>query len=558
MPYDVLIYAAYKYNKSQKRKAKQAAKKAENARQQAFLDLLDSSNTTNLSESDAEVLTSNEKIEYGSDKDAYLGPPFGTSDDYIEILIHDTQNNLLETGVVDNTDYIYDEEEGGIRIKTGTILRKMGYDRGRFNVLYNFLRKMAGSPQTLVTDVDGQVYNGEVNENEIGNSLFIKEDKYNVHEISDSRTELRLITQNIRDEDYLRRFYKLGSKQTKYQADETPISNIEFVGTAEEKETSKQIRFIPVTGMNEGRFMESMKGGMLTIPNFFVTRKIETPIATSGQDLGYEDYEIFGGDEQRASFRIVELIVGAPKQNNGNQYGDRYLGIQHRYFEGFRKDDVITNPVTGEQSTGTKEDAKALRDIGITTDKYLDEYTDPDYKVKSDYGLQGRIENIVALEEPIFNTVIFNRSEGVATVDLESNSTFFTDSSVTYTWEFFGWDVDRNRNMFNTTTSFNLNILKRKYKPNGGDNNGDISIDSVPDNNLYATEDSSGNGLKASITLNPADRNVDTFPPNARPGARVRVSCHSGGCKVGCQLTVKDNATQRTEVTAIPNIFRTS
>ena len=217
----------------------------------------------------------------------------------------------------------------------------------------------------------------------------------------------------------------------------------------------------------------------------------------------------------------------------------------------------VYNPVTGEQSTGTKEDAKALRDIGITTDKYLDEYTDPDYKVKSDYGLQGRIENIVALEEPIFNTVIFNRSEGVATVDLESNSTFFTDSSVTYTWEFFGWDVDRNRNMFNTTTSFNLNILKRKYKPNGGDNKGDISIDSVPDNNLYATEDSSGNGLKASITLNPADRNVDTFPPNARPGARVRVSCYSGGCKVGCQLTVKDNATQRTEVTAIPNIFRT-
>ena len=273
MPYDVLIYAAYKYNKSQKRKAKQAAKKAENKRQQAFLDLLNSSNTTNLSESDAEVLTSNEKIEYGSDKDAYLGPPFGTSDDYIEILIHDTQNNLLETGVVDNTDYIYDEEEGGIRIKTGTILRKMGYDRGRFNVLYNFLRKMAGSPQTLVTDVDGQVYNGEVNENEIGNSLFIKEDKYNVHEISDSRTELRLITQNIRDEDYLRRFYKLGSKQTKYQADETPISNIEFVGTAEEKETSKQIRFIPVTGMNEGRFMESMKGGMLTIPIFLLQEK---------------------------------------------------------------------------------------------------------------------------------------------------------------------------------------------------------------------------------------------------------------------------------------------
>ena len=38
MPY----YILYQYSKSQKRKAKQAAKKAENKRQQSFLDLLDS------------------------------------------------------------------------------------------------------------------------------------------------------------------------------------------------------------------------------------------------------------------------------------------------------------------------------------------------------------------------------------------------------------------------------------------------------------------------------------------------------------------------------------
>ena len=130
MPINILTYAAYKQMQSKKRKAKQYDEKVKAMReaetQQEFLDLLFSSNTTNLSESDAEVLISNEKIEYGSDKDAYLGPPFGTSDDYIEVLIYDTQNNLLETGVVERTDYLYDEEEGGIRIKTGTILRKWG------------------------------------------------------------------------------------------------------------------------------------------------------------------------------------------------------------------------------------------------------------------------------------------------------------------------------------------------------------------------------------------------------------------------------------------------
>tara|TARA_R110002051_G_C8608225_1_gene481466 strand:+ start:6 stop:893 length:888 start_codon:yes stop_codon:yes gene_type:complete len=293
------------------------------------------------------------------------------------------------------------------------------------------------------------------------------------------------------------------------------------------------------------------------IPNFFVTKKIEMPIATGGDALGLEDYEIFGTNEQRASFRVAELIVGSSKQNNANQYGDRYLGTHHTYFQGMSKDDIIVNPVTGEQMpSDEKKDHLGLHNIGLSSDRYLEAYDM--HNIKTSLGRNGRIDNIVAIEEPIFNRLFFNLSSGAVTIDLESNSVFETDSTVTYTWEFFGWDQDRERNWLNQTVAWNLFELKRKYKPNGDNNSGDISIDAVAGNALYATEDSTGNGLRGSLTLDPGDRDVTIYAPDTRPGARIRVTCHSKNCTVGCQLTIKDNTSNRTSVTALPNIFRTN
>ena len=45
-----------------------------------------------------------------------------------------------------------DDVEVGIKLKTGTILRKLGYDRGRYIVKYNFLRKIAGSYENILVD----------------------------------------------------------------------------------------------------------------------------------------------------------------------------------------------------------------------------------------------------------------------------------------------------------------------------------------------------------------------------------------------------------------------
>ena len=166
--------------------------------------------SSRLNEIDREILIGNEPFNYNSIENTYFGGYFGNnSEDYVEVMIYDTNDNLLETSVADSEDYYYDSEKGGVKLKTGTILRKLGYDRGRFKVTYNFLRKIAGSYQTVVTDQGGNIFNGDVDVNEIDKTLFIKEDKYITHQISPSRNEIRLVTQNIRDEKYIRDFYRL-------------------------------------------------------------------------------------------------------------------------------------------------------------------------------------------------------------------------------------------------------------------------------------------------------------------------------------------------------------
>ena len=80
-----------------------------------------------LAEKDEQLLNSNQVINLSSDEYAYLGGEFGTnSNDYVEVLIYSGEN-LLETAVVETTDYIANPTDNilsDIRLKTGTILRK--------------------------------------------------------------------------------------------------------------------------------------------------------------------------------------------------------------------------------------------------------------------------------------------------------------------------------------------------------------------------------------------------------------------------------------------------
>ena len=65
---------------------------------------------TTLNKKDRELLISNETIDYEAPEYSYLGGSFGTnSKDYVEVLIYDTNYNFLESGIVDESDYYYDE-----------------------------------------------------------------------------------------------------------------------------------------------------------------------------------------------------------------------------------------------------------------------------------------------------------------------------------------------------------------------------------------------------------------------------------------------------------------
>ena len=110
---------------------------------------------------------------------AYLGGDFSTNpNDYVEILIYDTNNNFLESSTVDESDY-KSNPETGLKINTGTVLRKLGYDRGRYVVKYNFFRRAAGSNETVLVNTDGTIYTGEP----IINSDGVLSDLETIHEI---------------------------------------------------------------------------------------------------------------------------------------------------------------------------------------------------------------------------------------------------------------------------------------------------------------------------------------------------------------------------------------
>ena len=252
-----------------------------------------------LNQKDLQILQTGLDIDFNSHEYSYLDGAFGENpNDYIEVLIHDEQENFLESGIVEKENY--EIRPLGVKLKTGTILRKFGYDRGRYVVKYNFFRKTAGSYENLLVDENQIPFSGESNINEQtgkitdenGRELFIKENKYLIHEISPSRTELSLTAQNIRGRQYVSEFFNL-------QRGKKVISSMlgnEFVrdpaqffvpegGTEELTNTNKIKLSIPTT--------TNMVGGYIYFNNAYVGEVKEIEEITDDDLLGeeYLDYQ---------------------------------------------------------------------------------------------------------------------------------------------------------------------------------------------------------------------------------------------------------------------------
>jgi hypothetical protein len=231
-----------------------------------------------LNQKDTEILFKNQSVnlDFGSSKD-----------DYVEVFLYDTNDNLLETNIVEESDYRIDSD--GVKLKTGTILRKMGFDRGRYRVKYNFLRKTAGSYETVLVDEDNKIYNGPFHVMDNGNimkgaehtdgaeRLLLKENKYLVQQISPTRTEVRVISQNIDDEKYKNDLFFSGKQRRKEKVD----LNLRFINrnsTTDESELEKSVVLRASSNVPQ-----SYLGGLIYLNNAFIEEKIfaEPPLDPS-------------------------------------------------------------------------------------------------------------------------------------------------------------------------------------------------------------------------------------------------------------------------------------
>ena len=338
-----------------------------------------------LNQKDREILLNNTTTDLG----------FGTnSQDYVQALLYDTNDNLIETSVVESSDYSI--EDGSVKLKTGTIIRKMGFDRGRYRVKYNFLRRKAGSHEVVLVDGNNQIYDGSYHVMENGHimkgeehsdgseRLYIKENKYLIHEISPSRNEVRVIPQNIDDKKYIDDLFYSGKQRKRTNAD----FSVKFI-TANPGGTT-EVLTDSITLEADKDVPLDIKGGLVYIENALIKSKIFEEPETS--TLTQPENEIIG-DTLLARWIVSDTSLA--RKTGGNIFA---VNESWNQFSGPQQDDP----------TSIEELIKSY------------ESNDPNNRV-------------IPFDSPIF--------AGESTIKLKSVSTKPSDAiGVQYTWTISGRD----------------------------------------------------------------------------------------------------------------------
>lgn len=207
--------------------------------------------------------------------------PFGESPtDVIEFHLYDTSDNYIASGKLPHP--------LPPKLDVGSHVRSLGYERGTYKIVYNFLRELGGSDKFILVykndrsiyqsddphwvDTNGKIYAGTVEEplkDENNNfiELLIQEDKFWLQEISPSRTEIRLRPNpGINDPDFHEQFRLICYTCLAYSI-VNGTSYLTFDDTG---------KVVTLHSPGDIQLNNSMVGGTLKIRNAFVIDKDES------------------------------------------------------------------------------------------------------------------------------------------------------------------------------------------------------------------------------------------------------------------------------------------
>ena len=214
--------------------------------------------------------------------------------DFLMLHVYDTNGNLIVTKVLGLNEVSFENDGDFIDINVGQHLRDLGFSEGEYDVVYKFLRRLAGRERTVFVDANGNIFNGEVRRKAVGSEIkffkggnedkdtslqeevFIKEYKYPLVETSPDRTEFILeLDENVKAGEYRNDFIEMGE-----MIEYTPISK-DNMGLVKFDSKKPHILEFDIDPQDRG-FTQNMVGGQIVIPNMY---KITGEEDTTNEDV---------------------------------------------------------------------------------------------------------------------------------------------------------------------------------------------------------------------------------------------------------------------------------
>ena len=214
--------------------------------------------------------------------------------DFLMLHVYDTNGNLIVTKVLGLNEVSFEIDGDFIDINVGQHLRDLGFSEGEYDVVYKFLRRLAGRERTVFVDANGNIFNGEVRRKVVGSEIkffkggnedkdtslqeevFIKEYKYPLVETSPDRTEFILeLDENVKAGEYRNDFIEMGE-----MIEYTPISK-DNMGLVKFDSKKPHILEFDIDPQDRG-FTQNMVGGQIVIPNMY---KITGEEDTTNEDV---------------------------------------------------------------------------------------------------------------------------------------------------------------------------------------------------------------------------------------------------------------------------------